>query len=183
MSGNDWDADDSTRVLDYFDETQPDAAGFARALIARGGTITELWGPLQMSVWNLVIERGAWRVTLHSERGFGDWPVVSARTEADPREARRYPAGLVVFVWARAHEVPFRVDRVEGFNHDLAAHGCDAMDWLDSAGPGMLDGAYAEWARQPHISTELPADAQAEMWAAAGAAMDAAIDGASDATE
>jgi len=61
------------RFLDHLEPRDADAAAFARRLVhADGWRVRSFVGPVQMDVWELVVERDGWWVRFGVERGYSD---------------------------------------------------------------------------------------------------------------
>ncbi|WP_134321697.1 hypothetical protein [Cumulibacter soli] len=133
------------RVLEYLAENKPDAAQFARSLLNRGGLVIEAFGPVQMAVHHLRIQYKNWYVVFHGERGRVEAVALRRATARRTAAENYWPIGLAVLAWARSQGVPFRLDRLESLDHDLAAHGIDALDWLDDGNEPVLERLYAVW--------------------------------------
>ncbi|MFK3670565.1 hypothetical protein ACI2IX_10360 [Leifsonia aquatica] len=138
-------ADAVSAFLDYYAQQRPEEARFARLLLDDGGRVVSAWGPEQMAVWHLEVQRGDMLVMFHSERGYAEWPRVVRSAVHRPHWDEYRPIGLGVFAWARAHGVPFRLDDPDDVDHDLVAHGRDALDWLDRGGDAPLQRVYQAW--------------------------------------
>lgn len=63
---------DPTAFLERLSTRDADAAQFARRLIDQGWTVSSLVGPVQMDVWELILERDDERVRFGIERGLSD---------------------------------------------------------------------------------------------------------------
>lgn len=98
-----------------------------------------------MAVYHLEIRRGNWDVMFHSERGHVE--AASVRRAGPPRTPREKfrPIGLTVLAWAKSHDVPFRLETLADLDHDLAAYGADALDWLDAGNEPVVDRLYQAW--------------------------------------
>lgn len=138
-------------VIEYVSRQQPEVAQFAQLLLDDGGRVLTSWGPKQMAVWHLEIQRGNWVVLLRSERGFTD-PATVARAvnDSSPSFNDYFHMGLAVFAWARANEVPFRLDEPDDFDHDLVEYGRHALDWLAEGNGDALDRVYGAWIEYRH---------------------------------
>lgn len=132
-------------VLEYLATTEPEVVDFARLLLDDGGRVLEAWGPQQMAVWRLVVQRGAWQVRFHSERGYAEGASIARSTNPPPRFDDHRSIGLAIFAWARANGVPFRLAEPDNFDHGLVAHGRDALDWLNQGHDEDLERVFRAW--------------------------------------
>ncbi|WP_420111497.1 hypothetical protein [Pseudactinotalea sp.] len=143
MPESSFDDGDVDRVLAYVMEARPDTGELARSLLERGGLVIEAWGPLQMAVYHLEVRRGNWEVMFHSERGHVE--AASFRRAGPPTREKCRPIGLAVLAWARSHDVTFRLETLADLDQDLAAHGADALDWLDAGNEPVVERLYQAW--------------------------------------
>ncbi len=146
---------DVERVLAYFVEKQPEEVQLIRTLMGRGSPVIEAFGPVQMAVYGLTVQHGGWDVIMHSERGFPDWVVIRRTNSSLPPGDGFRPLGLAVFAWARAHGAPFRLTSPTDFDHELAAYGPDALDWLESGHEESLERLYRVWVADRHLPAHL----------------------------
>lgn len=160
-------------VIEYVSRQQPEVAQFAQLLLGDGGRVLTSWGPKQMAVWHLEIQRGNWVVLLRSERGFTD-PATVARAvnDSSPSLNDYFHMGLAVFAWARATGVPFRLDEPDDFDHDLVECGCHALDWLNEGNGDALDRVYGAWIEYRHNYWGLEGEALRTLQADSVAAME-----------
>ena len=165
------------RVLDYWATADPEIAQFARLLIDDGCRVLEAWGPEQMAVWHLELQRGDWIVQFHSERGFPESAQVVRYTDPSPHWDNYRPMRLAIFAWARANGVPFRLDDPDDFEHDLVAHGRDVLDWLNEGHDELLERVYGAWYAYQLARRRLDGEALRALQANAITAMEAAVAG------
>ncbi|GAB3122558.1 hypothetical protein [Glaciibacter psychrotolerans] len=167
-------------VLDYFATQEPEIAQFAQLLLTDGGNVLAAWGPVQMAVWHLDVQRGDWIVRFHSERGFVEWVTVARAASPSPQWDDFRPIGLSIFIWARANGVPFRLDEPDDIDHDLVAHGRDALDWLSEGHDESFEQVYQAWIGYRHARGGRDGDAVRSLQAHVLATMEAAAGDSSD---
>lgn len=129
--------------------------GLARDLLGAGYAVVDAWGPVQMAVASLLLERDGTRVLFDAERGMTS--VMLSRGD------RRTWLGAAIAVWARspasdgrpnaAHLTPWpliststwstRVFRGEGLAQQ-ARYGPAVCAWYASADPGAIEVVEAE---------------------------------------
>lgn len=117
------------RFLVHLHERDAAAAAFARTLLAEGATVRDFWGPEQMDVWELRVQRGDVIVRFGVERGFSDGVLLGPADAANGRPTLR-PLRIAIFAWAVANDVPLRVEDPDDFAVDLTEHGIAAVDWM-----------------------------------------------------
>lgn len=121
------------RFLDHLSTRDAEAAQFARLLLTEDQwQIRGFWGPEQMDVWQLDLERGDWFVQFRIERGISEGVRTVRSADTAPRLNDYRNIGYAIFAWARAKGVPFRLDDPDDVAHDIVAHGRTALDWLAS---------------------------------------------------
>ena len=163
------------RFLDHLAERDPQAADFARLLLDDGAwRISGFWGPEQMDVWELDLQRGEWFVQFRIERGIAEGVRVARGSGARPPLDAFRAIGFATFAWARANAVPFRLDDPGDVQHDIVAHGRAALDWLaDGHHPAferVTDAALATWLERRTETGETLRTTQAKTVAAMEAA-------------
>jgi hypothetical protein len=137
---------DLRRILAHLAEDGSEAARFAGLLLRDRGTVHRIDAPAERDVWDLEIQRGDCLVIFRAEGALTLQPHVVHSTDSAQGPAGPCPVGLAVFTWARAHGVPFRLDDPEDFDHDLLAHGREALDWIGQAeGGDRLDRVHSTW--------------------------------------
>ena len=117
------------RFLEHLEQRDAPAAQFARQLIDTGGVVREFWGPEQMDAWELRVQRGQMIVRFGVERGYSDG-VLIARAGARALWNDLRPIRLAVLAWARANDIPFRLDDPGDLDVDLESDGFSALDWV-----------------------------------------------------
>lgn len=171
------DANTLHRVLDYWATADPEIAQFARLLIDDDCRVLEAWGPEQMAVWHLELQRGNWIVQFHSERGAPEWARVVRATDPSPHWDNYRHMGLAIFAWARANAVPMRFDHPDDLEHDLMAHGRKVLDWLNDGHEEVLERVYGAWYAYQLARHRLGGEAVRALQANAVIAMEAAVVG------
>lgn len=137
----------------------------------------EAWGPEQMAVWHLELQRGDWIVQFHSERGFPESAKVVRSTDPSPHWDDYRPMGLAIFAWARANGLPMRLDDPDDFVHDLATHGRDVLDWLNEGHDEVLERVFGAWHAYQLARHPLDGEALRALQASAVIAMEASVAG------
>lgn len=86
--------------LRHLEVRDPDAATFAAELSATPGwTVVSMVGPVQMDVWELLVEGRGWTVRFGVERGYSDGVLATSATTGERRrlatldDARAWLAG------------------------------------------------------------------------------------------
>ena len=126
--------------LGHYDR-DPMASKFAKQLLDEGGEVVVFWGPQQMDVWRLTIQRDGYLVSFGVERGWPDGVTLSPAADADEWPGA-IPLRFAVFAWARAHAVELVIDDPIGFRVDLLAYGTAALDWLGAGHDDVLVNIY-----------------------------------------
>jgi hypothetical protein len=179
------------RFLEHLAERDPNGAQFARALLDDGGVVRVFWGPLQMDVWQLEIQRGDWLVMFRVERGFAE-PARVARASSDQRRLDDYRSlDFAIFAWARATGAPFTLETPEDIGKaDVLTHGRAAVDWLNEGHGDALERVFGAWVTYQRAASGLrrgdsgSADERARTVRAQGvAAMEAAARGGAAGSE
>lgn len=134
----------------------------ARELIGAGFRVVDAWGPVQMAVAQLLLERDGTRVLFDTERGVADVVL--------ERDGRRTDFGTAVAAWAcspgsdgRPHDADFLPWGLTPASADLraaqlAAYGVAVCEWFSEADPGVIDFVKAEsaaifvWSRRETTS-------------------------------
>lgn len=109
---------DLAEFLDRLAPRDESAARLVRDLIESGWSVLELTGPVQMDVWQLLLERGVRRVRFGIERGRTDGVLVS-----DDKGAYR-PILAAMSASGSAHDT-------------LAEHETAALRWLNDPQDGV----------------------------------------------
>jgi hypothetical protein len=109
---------DLAEFLDRLAPRDESAARLVRDLIESGWSVLELTGPVQMDVWQLLLERGVRRVRFGIERGRSDGVLVS-----DDKGAYR-PILAAMSASGSAHDT-------------LAEHETAALRWLNDPQDGV----------------------------------------------
>lgn len=142
---DDLDLTNLPRFLDHLEPRSAEAARLARGLLDDGWAVKTFWGPQQMDVWQLDLLRGGVLVQFRIERGIADGIRVARDSDAPPRLDDYYPIGLAVFVWARIHDKPYRLDHPDDIAHDLEEYGPPALRWLEEYEGTAVDRVYDAW--------------------------------------
>lgn len=167
---------DPTRVLKYLE------TGFregVRDLIGRGFVVEDAWGPVQMGVAGIVLQRGDLRITFDAERS-----LTSVKVKAGDREAWFPDVGLA---WSRSagtdgkprrpgfypqQWVPVMLNYIERWlewqahdNQNVA----DVCEWFPNCDPGALE--LIRKHRERHLEVRPRRDPLAQ-WEAARQAFD-----------
>lgn len=127
----------------------------ARELLAAGFVVVDAWGPVQMAVAALLLERDGTRVLFDAERGMTS--VMLSRDE------RRTWLGTAIAAWARSPASDGRPNAadltpwplISTFSWDTrgyrseelaqqARYGLAVCTWFASADPGAIDAVKAE---------------------------------------
>lgn len=144
MTDADPDLTNLPRFLEHLEQRDAAAAQFARQLIDAGGIIPVFWGPEQMDVWELRVQRGQMIARFGVERGVSD-SVLIARAGARASSNDLRPMRLAVFAWARANDIPFRVDDPDKLDVDLKSDGFDALDWVGDGHDADVERVRRAW--------------------------------------
>ena len=148
---------DLTNLPRFFDHLAPrdsEAAQLARHLLAAGWGVRVFWGPEQMDVWQLTVQRGEWFVRFGVERGRSDGVLVGRSDATVPGWNESTSLGYAIFAWARAHEVPFPLDHPGDVRHAIAEYGPAALDWLAEGNASALERVSSiayDFARSAHV--------------------------------
>lgn len=118
------------RFLDHLAERDAEAAACARLLLDEDWNVRGFWGPQQMDVWQLDLQRGDWLVQFRIERGFAEGVMIARSADSLPRLDAYRSLGFAIFAWARTHGVPFRLEEPRDVEHDFVTHGVAALTWL-----------------------------------------------------
>lgn len=143
MTNTDLDLSNLPRFLDHLEERDAGSARFARQLIDAGGVVRVLWGPLQMDVWEVRVQRGEMIARFGVERGFSDGVLIGPAgpsTRMDLLSMR-----LALTAWAGATGVPFQVEDPDEFALDLASNGIAALDWVGAGNEARVTRVTQAW--------------------------------------
>ncbi|MCR2791660.1 hypothetical protein NQ156_01120 [Microbacterium sp. zg.Y625] len=137
------DLDALAGFLEHLDPRDAAAAAFARHLLDAGAVVRSLWGPVQMDVRGLSVQRGDMIVRFGVERGFSDGVLIGRADAADESGLR--PIALAVFAWARANGIPLQLDDPDGIEVDLVTVGIPALDWVGAGNDDAVHRVHRAW--------------------------------------
>lgn len=127
----------------------------ARELLGAGFMVVEAWGPVQMAVASLLLERDETRVLFDAERGMTSviltrgkrrvWlgAAVAAWARSPAADSRPHAAGLTPWPLISTFSWDFRVYRREGLAQ-LATYGLAVCEWFCEADLGTIDAVESE---------------------------------------
>lgn len=118
--------------LKHLESRDPHAAELARKLLKKRWELRTLWGPEQMDVWRLELEKDGWIVAFGIERGMSDGAMV-ARVPTDEETAPEFrQLTAAVIGWARATgaDVPLTDPHWQALT--LLVHGYEGLEWLQA---------------------------------------------------
>ncbi|TFW00188.1 hypothetical protein [Orlajensenia leifsoniae] len=144
MTDADPDLTNLPRFLEHLEQRDAVAAWFARRLVDAGGTVRVFWGPQQMDVWELRVQRGQMIVRFGVERGYSDG-VMIARADAHASWNDLRPMRLAVLAWARANGIPLRLSDPEDLDVDLTSVGIVALDWVGAGHDTEVERVWRAW--------------------------------------
>ncbi len=146
MTDADSDLANLPRFLEHLEQRDAEAARFARQLIDAGGAIRVFWGPQQMDVWELRVQRGQMIVRFGVERGYSDGVLIArAGIPASWNDNALRQMRLAVFVWARANDIPFCLDDPDDLDVDLKSDGFAALDWVGDGHDADVERVERAW--------------------------------------
>ena len=143
MTDTDLALDALPEFLAHLEARDADAAAFARHLLDAGAVVRSLWGPVQMDVRELTLQRGDMIVRFGVERGFSDGVLIGRADAGDDANLR--PIALAVFAWARANGIPLQLDDPDRIEADLIAVGIAAIDWVGAGNDDIVTRVRGAW--------------------------------------
>jgi hypothetical protein len=127
----------------------------AHELLAAGFEVVDAWGPVQMAVASLLLERDGTRVLFEAERGFSSvlltrdgrstWlgAALAAWARCPGTDGRPHAADLTLWSQISTFSWDMRVHRGAGLAQQ-ATYGMAVCDWLPDADLGAIDAVEAE---------------------------------------
>ena len=156
MTDADSDLANLPRFLEHLEQRDAEAARFARQLIDAGGAIRVFWGPQQMDVWELRVQRRQMIVRFGVERGYSDGVLIArAGVPATWNDNALRPMRLAVLAWARANNIPFRLDDPDDLDVDLTSDGFAALDWVGDGHDEEVERVQTAWREYRQQAGEL----------------------------
>lgn len=132
------------RFLEHLGSIDQMAADLAGILLDAGGTVRTFWGPEQMDVWELRVQRGEMIARFGVERGYSDGiRIAPAATPVDWGGLRSFHCAIIA--WACANSIPLRLDDPDDVRIDLAKHGLSVLDWVGDGHDADVDRVHDAW--------------------------------------
>jgi hypothetical protein len=148
MTDADPDLTNLPRFLEHLEQRDAAAAQFGRQLIDAGGIIRVFWGPEQMDVWELLVQRGRMIVRFGVERGYSDGVLIArAGTPASWNNLR--PIQLAAVAWARTNDIPFFLDDPDNIGRGAAAPSAASCADCRRVVSALWPWSISAWQRTP----------------------------------